>query len=108
MNKEPLPIDNKNIMEWFTEDFHNDHYLEIIEDKITKQVFFMNDCLCEVSYRFGQNWFKFRVIEGKPDNVKICYSDLNDIVKAMNSEENEYRVLYNPIVGIYEFYYVGS
>lgn len=108
MNKNPLPIDNKNIMEWFTEDFHNGDYLELEEGKITKQVFCMNNCLCEISYRFGQNWFRFRIIEGNPDNVRLCYSEVDKIIQAMNSDEYEHKVSYNPIVGTYEFYFVET
>lgn len=106
MNKIKAPIDNKNICEWFTEAFHSNNYIEQVEDKVTKQVFYLCECLCEVSYRFGQNWFRVRIIEGSPDNVRQCSAKIDSIIKSINDDNNESKVQFNPVVGIYEFYFV--
>jgi len=97
-------IDNKNIMEWFSEDFHHDKYIERLNDKITYQVFYLCDCLCELSYRFGENWFKFRMIEGKYEDIVRCSAECSKIVKSFNTET--VCVKYNAILGVYEFYFV--
>ena len=106
MNKIKANIDNKNIMEWFTEDFHNGKCIEQTEAKITKQVFYLCECLCELSYRFGDNWFKFRIIEGEPNHVQTCSREASDIINSFNSENIQVKL--NPYLGVYEFYFVES
>lgn len=99
-------IDNKNILEDFTDIFHQDVYIERICNKITYQVFYLCGCLCEVSYRFGQNWFKVRIIEGNPDDVRRCSYEISSITKEMNQDYTD--VSYNPVLGVYEFNFVES
>lgn len=101
----PAPIDNKNILEDFTDNFHHDEYIQSAFDKVTQQVFFMKGCLCELMYRFGQNWFKFRIIEGDPFDVRRCSTELDDIIKAMNENEQG-CVKFNPSLGVYEFFFI--
>jgi hypothetical protein len=108
MNRLKANIDNKNIMEWFTESFHGGTYIERMNNKTTYQVFYMDNCLCELSYRFGQNWFMFRIIEGSPDDVRRCTKTINKIIISMNGDNNEIEVCYNPILVVYEFYFVES
>lgn len=99
-------IDNKNILEDFTANFHNDIYIERKCDNIIYQVFYLCDCLCDISYRFGQNWFKFRMIEGKYDDILRCSEEFANIVKSFNTDD--VRVKFNPMLGVYEFYFVES
>jgi hypothetical protein len=108
MNKIKAPIDNKNILEDFTDVFHNGTYLERTSNGITYQIFILNDCLCEISYRFGQNWFMVRMIEGDPDNIRKCSAEIASIIKTMDEDENQSKVKFNPVLGVYEFYFVES
>lgn len=101
----PAPIDNKNIMEWFTESFHDNDCIESLNDKVIVQVFFYEGCLCEISYRFGQNWFKFRIIEGTPDSIQRCNKGVASKIKGMNDCDTS-CVKYNPVRDIYEFYFI--
>lgn len=106
MNRVAAPIDNKNIMEWFTENFHDGDYIEAFEDNVAYQVFGMDGCLCELSYRFGQNWFKISILKGMPHQKRKCQEHINDIILGMNDGNiaND-EVIYNPVLGVYEFYY---
>ena len=104
------PIDNKNVLEDFTEIFHNGEYIENVENHITYQIFFKCGCLCEISYRFGQNWFKIRYLEGLPDNLCKCIKEIESIVSGMNVDAESHctNITYNPITGVYEFNFVES
>lgn len=106
MEKIKAPIDNKNIMEWFTEDFHNNEFIEQTSGGIKKQVFYLCECLCELSYRFGDNWFRMRIIEGNPDGIKQCANEYRRISESFNTDE--VCVKYNPYCGVYEFYLISD
>ena len=106
MNRLKANIDNTNILEDFSDNFHGGRYIERMNDKITCQVFYMDNCLCELSYRYGQNWFMCRIIEGEPDDVRKCTSTLEKVVMSLNSDN--IRVKHNAILGVCEFYFVES
>lgn len=106
MNRLKANIDNKNVMEWFSEDFHGGTYIERVNDKTTYQAFYMDGCLCELSYRFGQNWFRCRIIEGSPEDVRKCSTTIEKVVMSLNGEN--VKVIFNPMLGVYEFYFVES
>lgn len=105
MERIKAPIDNKNIVEWFTENFHDGDCIESLNNGITCQVFYLEGCLCEIKYLFGQNWFKFRIIEGSADDVRKCNKEFESIIRGMNDGGND-EVIYNPTLGTYEFYFV--
>jgi hypothetical protein len=106
MNRLKANIDNTSILEDFTDDFHGGRYIERMNDKITCQVFYMDNCLCEISYRFGQNWFMCRIIEGDPDDVRKCTTTIEKVVISLNSDD--VKVNFNPMLGVYEFLFVES
>lgn len=106
MNGIKANIDNKNVMEWFSEDFHGGRYIGRMNDKITCQVFYMDGCLCELSYRFRQNWFRCRIIEGSPEDVRKCFITIEKVVMSLNGDN--VKVIFNPMLGVYEFYFVES
>jgi hypothetical protein len=91
-------------MEWFTEDFHGGTYIERVNDKITCQVFYMDGCLCELSYRYGQSWFMCRIIEGNPDDVRRCAFTYEKVALSLNSDD--VKVIFNPSLGVYEFFFI--
>ena len=104
MNRTKAPIDNKNIVEDFVDDFTKGDSLYLYQEGITRHIFLLCDCLCELSYRFGQHWFKVRIIEGEPHNVKRCSAEISEIVESYNSDN--VSVSFNPYLGVYEFYFV--
>ena len=104
MNRLKANIDNTSILEDFTDAFHGGRYIERMNDKITCQVFYMDNCLCEISYRYGQNWFRVRLIEGSPDDVCKCASTYEKVAMSLNSDD--VKVNFNPMLGVYEFYFV--
>ena len=106
MNRLKSNIDNTSILEDFTYDFHGGRYIERMNDKTTCQVFYMDNCLCEISYRYGQNWFMCRIIEGNPGDVRKCTTTIKKVILSLNSDD--VKVIFNPMLGVYEFYFVES
>lgn len=106
MNRIKANIDNTSILEDFTDEFHGGRYIEQIINKVVHQVFYMDNCLCELSYRYGQNWFMCRIIEGNSDDVRKCTTTIKKVVISLNSDD--IRVKFSPMLGVYEFLFVGS
>lgn len=106
MNRLKANIDNRNILEDFTEDFHGGRYIERITENLIHQVFYMEGCLCELTYRFSQNWFRCRIIEGNPEDVRKCSTTIEKVVISLNGDN--VKVIFNPMLGVYEFYFVES
>jgi hypothetical protein len=102
----PAPIDNKNVLEDFTFNFHSDLYIGTTFDHVAQQVFFMQGCLCEITYRFGQNLFKFRIIEGDPFDVRRCNAHKDYLIRNMNGDSVVVKL--NPTLGAYEFFFIAD
>lgn len=82
-NPIPFPIDNKHLLEDFTDDFHEGEFVEYVDkSKITHQTFWMNGCACSLSYKFGQNWVKFNVLSGLEDARKLTMRDVDEIIES--------------------------
>lgn len=59
----PAPIDNKNILEDFTEVFHQDDCIETRHQGVVKQAYWDDGNLWVVAYCFGANWFHVRLVQ---------------------------------------------
>lgn len=85
------PIDNKNVLEDFTEDFHEGHYIEHRNRHEVRQVFFDGDNLWEISYSFGDNHFKLVAIDGALD-IKHSAERMKAKILRMRDEANSLYV----------------
>ena len=67
------PIDNKNILEDFTEVFHDGYYIEDTERdcKIVRQSFYVCGIPFELSYRFGTNMFRIESLRKANETLSI-------------------------------------
>jgi hypothetical protein len=47
-----------------------------------------------------------RIIEGNPDDVRRCAFTYEKVALSLNSDD--VKVIFNPMLGVYEFYFVES
>lgn len=78
------PIDNKNIVEDFTDVFHNGEFVEYTKDKFHKQLFYILDEPFELYYFFGENHFAIKALDGIKDMESI--NVIRDAVKSLNTD----------------------
>lgn len=88
-----FPIDNKNILEDFTEVFHDDECVEFRHKGLVKQAFYFKGLLCEVSYLFGSAKFFVVCTEKISDKLRAeILSEFKTRIEGLNDEENGIRV----------------
>ena len=84
-----FPIDNKNILEDFTEVFHDDDCVEHRYKGFVKQAFYFQGLLCQVSYLFGSAKFFVvcteKISTGLLDEIK---SEFKTRIEGLNDEDN--------------------
>lgn len=103
------PIDNKNILEDFTDIFHNGSYIESRNRNQVRQAFYINGLLFELTYHFGCNYFRIECLsEIGTDDIPII-KDIVEKVESMNMDDvivryNDDKM--NVIIGL--FYFVES
>lgn len=78
----PMPIDNKHILEDFTDDFHGGEFVETVGTKIHRQAFWKCGSLCVISYEFGNNWFDLQIIQGTELQVKSAAREMAEVMLA--------------------------
>lgn len=104
------PIDNKNILEDFTDIFHSGNYVESRNDDFVKQVYFIDKKLFEISYRYGLNAFGIKCWDIM-DNMQIVY-EIREKVESMIMDNVIVEYSDTDYDGQYElnagFYFVGS
>lgn len=66
----PAPIDNKNVLEDFTDVLHNSEYTEWRSNGLVKQAFWDGGNLWVVSYRFGCNVFMVNLVQQDADYMQ--------------------------------------
>lgn len=79
------PIDNKNILEDFTDIFHNGSYIESRNRNQVKQAFYFDRRLFEISYMYGYNFFRLHCVEPL-DNMQII-DEIREKVKSMKIDD---------------------
>lgn len=79
------PIDNKNILEDFTDIFHSGDYVESRNRNQVRQAFYINGKLFEISYMYGYNFFRLHCVEPL-DNMQIVDA-IREKVKSMNMDD---------------------
>lgn len=99
-----LPIDNKSIMTHFTERFHEDNCTKEYDGVHRREVFELFGCRCDISYEYGKNWFRIRVLEGEEQEAMNCYNHFKDVVEFFNSYDRDKQIIFNPGTGLYGWY----
>ena len=97
----PAPIDNKNIVEDFTDDFHFGKFVESVENGVHRQAFWKCGALCVISYEFGNNWFDFQFVQATEQQSKAA---AKEIVEVMMAYRENYVIKDGP-GGIYLIYF---
>lgn len=95
------PIDNKNVVEDFTDDFHFGEFVETVENRVHRQAFWKCGVLCIISYEFGNNWFDFQFVNGTKEQMKRA---AGEIAQVMLSYRQNYIIKEGP-GGIYLIYF---
>lgn len=75
-----MPIDNKHILEDFTDDFHGGEFVETVENRVHRQAFWKCGALCVISYEFGNNWFDLQIIQGTEQQVKSAAREMAEVM----------------------------
>lgn len=78
------PIDNKNIMEDFTDIFHGGKYAEFTDGKLHKQTFYIEGVPFEIGYHLGFNHFYVMTL-GELDNMNPV-NFIREAVKELNTD----------------------
>ena len=97
----PAPIDNKNIVEDFTDDFHFGEFVESVENGVHRQAFWKCGALCIISYEFGNNWFDFQFVQATEQQSRAA---AKEIVEVMMAYRENYVIKDGP-GGIYLIYF---
>ena len=88
-----FPIDNKNILEDFTEVFHHEDCVEFRHKGLVKQAFYFQGLLCEVSYLFGSAKFFVVCTEKVSDELLAeIKSEFKTRIEGFNDEDNSVRM----------------
>lgn len=53
----PMPIDNKHILEDFTDELHGGDCIELRKGRVVNQTFYFEGFLCLLYYKFGDSHF---------------------------------------------------
>ena len=97
----PAPIDNKNILEDFTDDFHYGECVETVENGIHRQAFWKCGALVVLDYEFGNNWFSFQFVHTAEQQSRAA---AREIAEVMSSYRENYIIKEGP-GGIYLIYF---
>lgn len=83
----PAPIDNKHILEDFTDELHDGRFVERTNNGIVRQAFYDGAVLWEVCYRFGDSKFELHLRGGNIDPEHYL-DKMKAKVLALADEEN--------------------
>lgn len=78
----PMPIDNKHILEDFTDDFHGGEFVETVENRVHRQAFWKCGALCVISYEFGNNWFDLQFVQATEQQAKAAAKEMAEVMLA--------------------------
>lgn len=78
----PMPIDNKHILEDFTDDFHGGEFIETVENRVHRQAFWKYGALCVISYEFGNNWFDLQFVQATEQQAKAAAREMAEVMLA--------------------------
>lgn len=78
----PMPIDNKHILEDFTDDFHGGEFVETVENRVHRQAFWKCGALCVISYEFGNNWFDLQFVQATEQQAKAAAKEMEEVMLA--------------------------
>ena len=76
----PMPIDNKHILEDFTDDFHGGEFVETVENRVHRQAFWKCGALCVISYEFGNNWFDLQFVQATEQQAKAAAREMAEVM----------------------------
>lgn len=93
----PMPIDNKHILEDFTDDFHGGEFVETVENRVHRQAFWKCGALCIISYEFGNNWFDLQFVQATEQQGKAAAKEMAEVMIAYR----ENYVIKECPVGVY-------
>ena len=106
----PAPIDNKHILEDFTDELHDGRFVERTNNGIVRQAFYDEDVLWELIYTFGDHICFLVVRSGTSSSIKKSMEKMTETMLAMTCEDNGLvvRCAESPVVDnslIVEFLY---
>ena len=81
------PIDNKHVLEDFTDELHDGRFVERTNKGIVRQAFYDGPVLWEVCYRFGDSKFELHLRGGDIDSEHYL-DKMKAKVLALADEEN--------------------
>ena len=97
----PAPIDNKNVVTDFTDDFHYGEFVESAEHGVHRQAFWKCGALCVISYEFGNNWFDIQFVQATEQQAKAA---AREIAKVMLAYRENFVIKEGP-GGVYLIYF---
>ena len=86
-NLTPWPIDNKHILEDFTDELHGGRFVERTNKSLVRQAFYDGAILWEVCYNFGKNRFTLQCHGGKMDKEHFV-EQMKAKILALSDEDN--------------------
>lgn len=96
IEKEPqleyLPIDNKSILEEFTDAFHNGNYVETVTHGKHVQTFVCFNAFCTISYTFGKSDFVLNILDSIEEQRRQIHSHWDRVIKEMREINHEQGV----------------
>lgn len=88
----PWPIDNKHVLEDFTDVFHGGDCVERRHNGIVRQAFYDGAALWEVCYRFGDNKFEL-YYRGGSYTQEMYWERMYERIMSLCDEDNQLRVI---------------
>ena len=84
-----FPIDNKHIMEDFSDVIHDGDYLELRLKGFVKQAFYHKGLLWELQYTYGGNFFS---VTSMYCPSKESFDEIKEKIMTLNYDEYEVKV----------------
>ena len=88
----PWPIDNKHVLEDFTDVLHGGDCVERRHNGIVRQAFYDGAALWEISYRFGSAWFTM-TYRGGPILKEYALDSMFERIRLLNDDNNHLSVI---------------
>ena len=86
-----FPIDNKHIMEEFSDVIHNGDYLEYHHGRTIKQAFYHQGLLWELGYSLGSNHFSVELMSFVLETEEVL-KIMKERIMTLNNDEYKVKV----------------
>ena len=89
----PMPIDNKHILEDFTDELHGGDCIELRKGRVVNQTFYFEDCLWLLYYRFGDSYFQVTLLKDLLYDGNEEYEIIDNDVYALQKMKEKLELL---------------